>query len=211
MTVETLIAFGAAAICLVLLPGPLTTLVARFAVQKGRKSAIWTVPRLALGMTAAMTLAALPLTAVALLLPGSLGALAWLGIAYLMLYALWSFQDPILRRAVAENDNLPERTPLRIFVHFVSACLQTPRYIVVTAALLVQFLDPSAALRPVLLEMQAVFLATTAAAASFHAAFPNWTLKTLRRARPTAPASHKFGTRFIARRAVTAGYRRIAA
>ena len=211
MTVETLIAFGAAAFCLVLLPGPLTSLVARFAVQKGRKTVIGTVPGLALGMTAAMTLAALPLTAVALLLPDALDVLAWLGIAYLMLYALWSFHDPILRRAMAENDNLPERTPLRIFVHFVSACLQTPRYMIVAAALLVQFFDPATALQSALLEMQAAFLVIVAAAASIHAAFPNWSLKTLRRARPVAPASHKFGTRFIARRAVTAGYRRIAA
>lgn len=211
MTVETLIAFGAAAICLVLLPSPLAAMIASFANQKSRRTALVTIAGLALGMTAAISLAAIPLVAVRMFLPSALEPLSWLGIAYLMLYILWSFQDPILRRSTADNDNLPEQVPLRIFVFFVTACLQTPRYILVTAALLVQFMEGASPLLPTLLEMQLVFMAVVAASALIHVAVPNWTLNRLRRARPTGLTASRNGTRFIARRAVSAGYRRIAA
>lgn len=211
MTLETLIAFGAAAIFLVMLPSPLTALVARFSLQKGRRTAFATLAGMSLGMTAALTLAALPLTAIAVALPGALDALSWLGIAYLMFYVLWSFQDPSVRGPVSDNDNLPEQNALRIFVHFVSACLKTPRYVVLTAAFLLQFIGPATALQPALMEMPAVFFFAAIGGSAIHAAFPHWSLNRLRRKKAMSPASRKLGTRFIARRAVSAGYRRIAA
>jgi homoserine/homoserine lactone efflux protein len=211
MTTETLIAFGAAAIFFVLLPSPLTALIARFTVQKGRSSALVTLPGFSLGLAAAWTLAALPVAGIVFLLPGVLGALSWAGVAYLMLYVLWSFQDPTIRGAVADNDNLPESAPVRIFAHFISASLGTPRYALVMAAILLQFISPATALQPTLMAMPAVLVLAAIIGAATHVAMPRRMLNRLKRKRTMGSASRKPGARFIARRAVSAGYRRIAA
>lgn len=211
MTIETWVAFCAAAIFVITLPSPLSNLIARFSLQKSRGTAVATVPGACIGLAAALTIAALPVAAIAFLLPGMLEPLSWAGIAYLMFYILWTFQDPALRIATADNDNLPEQEALPIFTHLLAASLRTPRYAVMLAALLVQFIDPQTLTLPLLLEMQAVFLLTVAAGSTIHVVFPQWTLNRLRRNGSAGPAPHRAGTRFISRRAVSAGYRRIAA
>ena len=83
--------------------------------------------------------------------------------------------------------------------------------LVVLAALLSQFLDPAMAVPALALEMQAAFVLAVAAGATLHVLFPQRTLNRLRRPARRHPASHKMQTRYIARRAVSAGFRRIAA
>ena len=211
MTAETWVAFCAAAILITLLPSPVASLIARFAVQRGRRSALVTVPGVALGMGTALTIAALPLAALVWAAPALREPLSWLGLAYLLLYILWSFQEPSARAPLASNDNLPQQRPLGIFVHFFRECVGTARYLVVLAALLSQFLDPVMAVPALALEMQAAFVLAVAAGATLHVLFPQRTLNRLRRPARRHPASHKMQTRYIARRAVSAGFRRIAA
>jgi threonine/homoserine/homoserine lactone efflux protein len=211
MTAETWVAFCAAAILIALVPSPAASLIARFAVQKGRRSALVTVPGVALGMGAALTVAALPVAAIVWAAPSLREPLSWLGLAYFLLYILWSFQEPSARAPLASNDNLPQQRPLGIFVHLFRGCLATGRYVVILAALLTQFLGPVMAAPALALEMQAAFLLAVTVGATLHALFPHRTLNRLRRPAPRHPASHKMQTRYIARRAVSAGFRRIAA
>lgn len=212
MTNEMWIAFGAASIFIALLPSPLASLIARYAVQRGRRTALLTVPGAAIGLTVTLTIAALPIGLVAWAVPGLLAPLSWLGMGYLMLYVLWAFQEPSARSPFAHNDNLPEQQSLHIFAYLLTICLRSSRYVLLLAALLVQFFEPamltSASL---MMEMQLTFMAFAAAGSMLHAAFPQRTLNRLRPKNMAPPASHKLTTRFIARRAVTAGYRRIAA
>lgn len=211
MTIETWMAFCAATLAFVLLPGPLASLVARYALNKGRWTALVTVPAVSLGLGAAFAVAGLPILIVATALPGAVEPLTWLGLAYLMLYAVWSFQEPAARGRRAANDNLPEQERLATFVHLVRIPLRTARYVVALAALLVQFAAPVSGNMAVLMEMQALFLIAAAAGCLVHVIYPGWALERIRRPALPGPASHKMHTRFIARRAVTAGYRRIAA
>lgn len=211
MSVETWIGFCTASVVLALLPSPLASLIARYALQKGRRSALIAVAGAALGLGAALTVAAAPLIALVWAAPSFLEPLSWLGLAYLMLYVLWSFQDPTGRSPRASNDNLPEQKPVGIFVHLLTVCLRNGRYVAALAALMTLFVTPALALGTVMFEMQAVFLLLVTSGFAVHVAFPRRTIDRRRRPSSFTPASHKMGTRFIARRAVTAGYRRIAA
>ncbi|HEX2147539.1 MAG TPA: LysE family transporter [Pseudorhizobium sp.] len=212
MTMETWIAFCAASVLVALLPSPLTTLIARYADQAGRRTAAVTIPGAALGLGAALTIAALPLAAITWAAPALLDPLAWAALAYLMLYALWSLQEPSLRTPLAANDNLPEHQPVRIFARMLVMGLGRLRYIVLMAALLVQFIEPTMlnGASPII-EIQLVFMVLLALGSLVHVVFPQRSYARARRSARMRPASHKMGTLFIARRAVSAGYRRIAA
>ncbi|WJR66268.1 hypothetical protein QTA58_18880 [Neorhizobium sp. CSC1952] len=211
MTAEIWLAFAATAFVLVLLPSPLACLTASFSLQRGRRTAVATVPGLAAGLSVALIAALIPLALAALYLPGLLETISWAGIAYLMLYVLWSYQDPRISGPIADNDNLPECRTARIFGCLFGKSAFGTRYPVVLAAVAAQFIDPGLPLLPQLLEMQATFLVCTVLAAGVHVFFPRRVLGRKRRAAALNPASRKPQTRFISRRAVTAGYRRIAA
>jgi len=211
MTIETLLAFAATTIALVLLPNPTACEAALFATQKGRKTAILTVPACAVGLSIALVLAMVPMALIALFAPGLLAALAWGGVGYLMLYVLWSLQDPRVCGLAADNDNLPQYGSTRIFSNLVQRTAIAPRYIVVLAAVLATVIEPRLPLLPQLLELQSVFLVCAVIAMSVHIAFPRRLLGRKRRLGSLSPALGKPRAQFISRRAVSAGYRRIAA
>lgn len=210
MTAETWIAFVATAIVLVLLPSPLAYLAASFSLQRGRRTAFATVPGLAIGLSGALILAMIPMTLVALYMPRLLDTLSWAGLGYLAVYVIWSYQDPRIAGPIAENDNLPECRMARIFGCLFGRSVFAPRYAVVLAAVLAQFVSVEAALLPQLLELQATFLVCAVIGATAHVFFPRRVLGRGRRAANYNAASRKPRTRFISRRAVTAGYRRAA-
>jgi Putative threonine efflux protein len=209
--VETWTAFCAASILLILLPSPLAALVARFALQRGRSTAFFTVPGACLGLAAALAVASIPVVLLAVVLPQAIEPLAWLGLAYLMLYILWSFQEPSIRGPISANDNLPARQPVEVFAYLLATALGTGRYVAVLAALLLQFAGTVSGDPGMMIQMQAGFLLVAAFGFMIHVVSPRSILGRLRRRNMPGPASHKLRTRFIARRAVSAGYRRIAA
>ena len=88
MTIETWIAFCAATLAFVLLPGPLASLIARYAQHKGRWTTLVTVPAVSLGLGAAFAVAGLPILIVATALPGAVEPLAWLGLAYVSVFSM---------------------------------------------------------------------------------------------------------------------------
>ncbi len=94
MTADIWLAFAATAIFLALLPSPLACLTASFSLQRGRRTAIATVPGLAAGMSAALIVAMVPMALVAVYLPKLIEVISWAGLGYIMLYVLWSYQDP---------------------------------------------------------------------------------------------------------------------
>ncbi|MBP2558608.1 threonine/homoserine/homoserine lactone efflux protein [Neorhizobium galegae] len=211
MTADIWLAFAATAIFLALLPSPLACLTASFSLQRGRRTAIATVPGLAVGMSAALIVAMIPMVLIAVYLPKLIDVISWAGLGYLMLYVLWSYQDPRISGPIADNDNLPECRAARIFGCLFGKSAFQARYAVVLAAVLAQFVDPDRSLLPQLLEMQATFLVCAALGAGIHVLFPRRVLSRRRRPANLNSASRKPQTRFISRRAVTAGYRRIAA
>ncbi len=211
MTLDLWFAFAAATIFFVLLPSPAKRLVATFSLQRGRVVALLTVPALVLGLSATFAIALVPVFLVAFYLPAAMETIAWVGVAYLMLYILWCFQDPRAKGPVADNDNLPERRAVRIFSHVLNAPLSGSRYIFALAALQTQFLTQSTATLLTAAGLFVTFLAAALAASLFVALLPSLALSRRRIRRPSTTGPGKARQVFIARRAVTAGYRRIAA
>ena len=210
MTTVTWIAFIAATIFLVVLPSPLASLTSRFARQRGRRTAFATIPAISIGLSVAFMIAAAPMLLIVLYAPGLMDTFVWTGV-YLMIYVLWSFQDPSVKGPVADNDNLPETRFGRIFSCLFDKTALRPRYIVLCLAVLAQFVGRGSEPLLQLLEMQAVFALCVAVGAGVHVAFPRLRQNRVKRSQLQNPASRKPRTRFISRRAVTAGYRPIAA
>lgn len=210
MSGDTMLLFAAASLFLVILPGPLSDLTARYTLSRGRLTGLLTVPAMALGLVAAMTAASMPVVAMARFLPHLFELLSWICLTYLMLHVLWTLQHPA-RGFLAHNDNLPERRPVRIFLNLFRQAALKPRSILAFVALLPQAFDPHGSLSAQLAAMDLVFLAAALAGGMLNVAFAHRRLKRLEKISARNPASRKPRTRFISRRAVTAGYRRIAA
>lgn len=211
MTIETWLAFAATAVALLLVPHPVASLTAAFSSSWGRTSALVTVPAFVLAFVAGGILVTAGVFLVGFYWPAAIGALSWVGLSYLMLHVLYAYQDPQLRYGPADNDNLPETRPLRIFGYFILKTFKSARYFALTAAVAVQFFDPAVAPQEQYLNLIVGLAVAAAIAALAYAALPARLARKRRRPAVRSKAPYRPGTRFIARRAVTAGYRRIAA
>lgn len=211
MTLEAWLAFAATATAFLLMPHPLASLTATFSVSLGRASGFVSVP----AMILAVIVSAIPATAIAFAItffwPGSIEAFSWAGLAYLMLYVLYAYQDPQVRVGLADNDNLPETRPFRIVGHVLLSGIKRYRYLLLSAALAVQVVAPASPPGEQYMQIVSALAAAAGVAALAYAIFPQRLMRRRRRRPVTPHALHKPGTRFIARRAVSAGYRRIAA
>lgn len=211
MTVETWLAFAAITVAVLLVPHPIASLTASFSASWGRTSAFVTVPAFVFAFVAGGILVTAGVFLTAFYLPAVIGALSWVGLSYLMLHILYAYQDPQLRYGPADNDNLPETRPLRIFGYFILRTFKSIRYFALTAAIVLQFFDPMLEPKDEYLNMVAGLAVAAAVAALAYAALPGRLARKRRRSTARIKAPYRPGTRFIARRAVTAGYRRIAA
>jgi homoserine/homoserine lactone efflux protein len=211
MTVETWLAFAAATTAVLLVPHPIASLTASFSASWGRKSAFVTIPAFVLAFLSGGVLVTAGVFVIASLWPSALGALSWLGLSYLMLHVLYAYQDPQLRYGPADNDNLPETRPLRIFGYFILRTFKSIRYFALTAAIAVQFFDTARPPQEQYINMISALAVAAMIAALAYAILPAQLARKRRRSTVRSKAPYKPGTRFIARRAVSAGYRRIAA
>jgi threonine/homoserine/homoserine lactone efflux protein len=211
MTTYGLLAFSAMAVFLILVPSPLFRLTARFVLQRGRSAALATIPGLAVGMTVTAAVATIPVLLLSRYSPQTLAVIAFTGPWYLLAYVVFSYLDPSRRRPMADNDNLPERRTLRIFAHVVKEAVLSPRYTLAFVAVLIQVWDAAMAPLTQCLTVALACATFMGGAAAVQSLLPR---RLLNRKKPAArgkAASRKAQTVFIARRAVTAGYRRIAA
>ncbi|RWX78497.1 hypothetical protein EPK99_07740 [Neorhizobium lilium] len=211
MTTYGLLAFALMAVFLILVPSPLFRLTANFALQRGHRAALATIPGVITGLCLATALAAIPVLLIARYWPGGIGMIAFIGPWYVMAYVVFSYLDPSRRRPMADNDNLPEQQNIRMIGHIVKQAVLTPRYVLALFAVLIQVWDATLPSLPQFLATELVCAAIMAAAATIQTLLPRRLLNRKRLAIPAKTASNKAQTVFIARRAVTAGYRRIAA
>jgi threonine/homoserine/homoserine lactone efflux protein len=146
------------------------------------------------------------------LLPSTFVDIArWAGTGWLMLFSLWTIATPAARTANADNDNLRGKTFGTIFTDcFVIAALRL-RYFGFFVAFLVQFVNGTRDVIEMVLQVQAAVLVLTVVCLVFQAIFARLTITSVRRMSVTKKLRNPKRTHFIAGRAVTAGYRRIAA
>jgi len=211
MTIETWLAFAATTVAILLMPHPIASLTAAFSASWGRTSAFVTIPAFVLSLVLGGVLVVAGVFLITFLWPAAIGALSWIGLSYLMLHVLYAYQDPRLRYGTADNDNLPETRPMRIFGYFVLTTFRSTRYFALTAAIAVQFFDPTRAPQEQYINMISALAVSAMIGAIAHATLPASFTRKRRVSKARSKAPYKPGTRFIARRAVTAGYRRIAA
>lgn len=142
MSLELWLAFVAACMIILPIPGPTVLLVVSYALGHGRRSALATVAGVALGDLTSITAAMLGLGALLLASATLFLALRWIGAAYLIYLGIKLWRAP-----VADNGDAPavtETRASRMFLHAYIVTALNPKSIVFFIAFLPQFLDLSA-------------------------------------------------------------------
>jgi len=193
------------------LPSPLVFSVASYAAIRGRKTIFASVGGGALGVVTAMTISAIPVAGLVYLPQSFLEIVQWAGIGWLMLFVLWTFATPAAQAANADNDNLPGKSWSGIFRDCYAVAALRPRYFSFFLALLPQFVSTTGNAVETLAMAQAAILILTCVILAAQAMLAGQTLALVRRMSGDKKIRPKYRTHFISGRAVSAGYRRIAA
>ncbi|AYM57818.1 LysE family translocator [Agrobacterium fabrum] len=211
MSGQAWLIFCAACAVVFALPSPLVFSVASYAAIRGRKTIFASVGGGALGVVTAMTISAIPVAGLVYLPQSFLEIVQWAGIGWLMLFVLWTFATPAAQAANADNDNLPGKSWSGIFRDCYAVAALRPRYFSFFLALLPQFVSTTGNAVETLAMAQAAILILTCVILAAQAMFAGQTLALVRRMSGDKKIRPKYRTHFISGRAVSAGYRRIAA
>lgn len=209
MGTEILLIVAVASLLVLMLPSQAGQMLRDHALSRGKPRSLLLLPALWIGYSAAGLMAGAAYLLLFSAMPAMSGVLWWIAMAYLVIYALRS-QRLRLTFRIADNDNLAERGVLRMLLRLM---LSAPRPALVLALLAVLFQVTDGTLDP----MQATsmmglgFAAAVLLAPLVQIFTAERSAQRIRHVRQHNPASRKAPTRFIASRAVTAGYRRIAA
>lgn len=155
MTVETWLAFSAASMVLLLIPGPTILLVMSYALGQGWRVALPMAAGVALGDFTAMTLSMLGIGALLMTSATIFTALKWIGAAYLVWLGIKLF------RAGGTLEARAETTPtsrLKMLGHAWLVTALNPKSITFFVAFLPQFLDPKQPLLPQMVIFELTFL-----------------------------------------------------
>jgi threonine/homoserine/homoserine lactone efflux protein len=155
VTVEIWLAFSAASLVLLLIPGPTILLVVSYALGQGWRAALPTAVGVALGDFTAMTLSMLGVGALLAASATLFTALKWAGAAYLVYLGikLW--------RAGGTLDADPRRGAAhagRMVAHAWLVTALNPKSITFFVAFLPQFLDPAGDFLTQMLIFETTFL-----------------------------------------------------
>lgn len=211
MSGQAWLIFCAACAVVFALPSPLVFSVASYAGIRGRKTVFASVSGGALGIVTAMTISAIPVAGLTYLPQSFVEIVQWAGLGWLMLFLLWTFATPAAQAANADNDNLPGKSWGGIFRDcYAMAALRT-RYFAFFLALLPQFVSASGNAIETFATAQAAIMLVALAVLTLQALFFSSTLSLVRRMSGNKKIRPKYRTHFISGRAVSAGYRRIAA
>ncbi|WCK01329.1 LysE family translocator [Agrobacterium tumefaciens] len=211
MSGQAWLIFCAACAVVFALPSPLVFSVASYAAIRGRKTIFASVGGGALGIVTAMTISAIPVAGLVYLPQSFVEIVQWAGIGWLMLFMLWTFATPAAQAANADNDNLPGKSWSGIFRDCYAIAALRPRYFAFFLALLPQFVFTTGNAVETLAMAQAAILVLTCVILAAQAMFAGQTLALVRRMSGDRKIRPKYRTHFISGRAVSAGYRRIAA
>src|SRR5918992_272832 len=165
MTLELWLAYVVAASVLLAVPGPTIMVVISHALAHGRKSGWATVPGVALGDFAAMSLSFVGLGALLSTSAMLFTVLKLLGAAYLVYLGVQMWRTRLAPAHIAPNGN--PRSARAMLAHTFAVTALNPKSIVFFVAFLPQFMTPAAPILPQMLVLGATFLvlATVNAAA----------------------------------------------
>lgn len=160
MTFDIWLAFCAASMALLLIPGPTVLLVLSYALSRGRSVALASAAGVALGDFVAMSASLAGLGALVLASATLFTVLKWVGAAYLV-WMGWR----LIRAAPTNGLTLPERAvgARGVFGHAAAVTALNPKSIAFFIAFVPQFLNPAAPLLPQFAILIATFVALAAA------------------------------------------------
>lgn len=211
MSAQVWLVFCAACVILFSLPSPIAFKVASYATIRGKAALVAAVTGATLGIVTIVTAAAIIVAGLEFLPETILDIVQWAGTGWLMLFSLWTIATPAAREANADNDNLRGKTFGTIFADcFIQSSFRL-RYFGFFVAFLMQFLNGTRNVVEMVTQMQAVALLISFSCIAIQACFSAFTIRTVRRMSVIRKMKKPGRTHFIAGRAVTAGYRRIAA
>ncbi len=211
MSAQVWLVFCIACAVLFALPSPISFKVASYSSIRGKKALVAAVMGAASGIVTTVTAASI-IVAGAEFLPSAVLYIAqWAGTGWLMLFSLWTIATPAAREANADNDNLRGKNFGSTFSDCFSVASLRLRYFGFFVAFLIQFVNGTRDVVEMVSQMQAVVLLIAFASLTAQAVFAQVTLSSVRRMSISKKQRNPKRTHFIAGRAVTAGYRRIAA
>jgi threonine/homoserine/homoserine lactone efflux protein len=155
MTPETWLAFSAASLVLLLIPGPTILLVMSYALGQGWRVALPMAVGVALGDFTAMTLSMLGIGALLMTSATVFTVLKWIGAGYLVWLGIKLF------RAGGTFEARAETTPtsrLKMLGHAWLVTALNPKSITFFVAFLPQFIDPKQPLLPQMVIFELTFL-----------------------------------------------------
>lgn len=207
MPLDLWLAFVAATVALLLIPGPTVLLVLSYAVSKGRSVAVATALGVALGDFIAMTASLLGLGALVMTSAALFNALKWVGAAYLVWLGV-----RLLRSA--PSDGLQAEAPRRdvttrsVFVHAAVVTALNPKSIAFFIAFVPQFLRPDVPLLPQFTVLIATFVGLAAINALAYALLADRLRATIGRPRVITALTRTGGVALIGMGFATAFLRR---
>ncbi|OYU48106.1 MAG: lysine transporter LysE [Rhizobiales bacterium PAR1] len=155
MPLETYLAFTAASIVLLLIPGPTILLVISYALGQGWRVALPMAAGVALGDFTAMTLSMLGIGALLMASATIFTVLKWTGAAYLVWLGVKLFRAGGTLEAKA---NTEATSPFKMLAHAWLVTALNPKSITFFVAFLPQFLDTKATLLPQMAIFETTFL-----------------------------------------------------
>lgn len=209
MSIETTLITAALALLAFMLPSVAANLLRDQCVARGKLRATLLLPGLWLGHLLAATIAISAFQLLRIYLPGMQSTFAWFGIAILMVFVFKS-QVHRFRARFADNDNLPQLSLSAASLHIGWQAFR-PSLIIALWAVLLQVSDSLSIETTTSREIAVPLVLAAIIAPLVQLVLAERSARKMRILRQIYQASHKPRTRFIASRAVTAGYRKIAA
>lgn len=153
---DLFIAFCLAITALVLLPGPIVTLVIANSIAHGRRTGLATVAGAGIGNALLVAAGALGLTTLLALLADIFEYVRWVGVAYLIYLGLRQWREVV--RATASPGTIAVPRGRSVFGQGFVVAITNPKTVLFYAAFFPQFIDRDLALAPQLVAMSVAFV-----------------------------------------------------
>lgn len=153
---ELFAAYLLATTVLILMPGPIVTLVIANSLAYGRRTGLATVAGASSGNALLVAAGALGLTTLLAVAADIFEWVRWAGVAYLLYLGIKEWRAAF--RAGAMSDSPPMRSARGVFGQGVLIAITNPKTILFYAAFFPQFLDSGLAAGPQLLAMSIAFV-----------------------------------------------------
>lgn len=210
MPFENWIAFVAASIVMLAIPGPTILLVISYALGHGRKAGTATVAGVALGDFTAMTASMLGLGALLATSASLFTVLKWVGAAYLIYLGIKLWRAPVVGAQSSDADVTGRERPLRIFLHTYVVTALNPKSIVFFVAFLPQFLVPTLPWLPQMVIFEVNFLVLATINAALYGLLASAARNTIRKPSVQKVVNRTGGSLLIGAGLLTMGWKRAA-